>query len=186
MFFKHLFTIIRHRRVVGKYCRKMGIPWRGLVHDLSKFRWKEFSIYKYYNGKRSPHDEARDILGYSPSWLYHRSKNKHHWEYWIDSLEKMNAVKIPYKYVIEMFCDYVGAGKVYMKESWTSSAPLEYHLKTKERRVFHSETLRLLEYLFKKLEELDEDNFIKWYKNNKKQLKNDYKWRIDYNKLDEK
>ena len=34
----------------------------------------------------------------------------------MDSLEKMNAVKIPYRYVIEMFCDFVGAGKAYMRE----------------------------------------------------------------------
>ena len=34
---KHFNLVTRHRWVVFKLCCKAGIPWRGLVHDLSKF-----------------------------------------------------------------------------------------------------------------------------------------------------
>lgn len=171
---EHVKTILVHKKHVGYWCFKMGIPWRGIIHDLSKFSIKELSIAKYYTGYRSPHDTARDELGYSPSWLYHRNRNKHHWEYWIDSLEKMNAVKIPYKYVIEMFCDFVGAGKAYMKEKWSESEPLKYHNRTKKKRVYHEDTLGLLDGLFNKLEMLGTDEFFKWYKQNKVYIQASY------------
>ena len=81
-FFKHLKIIHTHRKYVRQMCFKMGLYWQGLVHDLSKYSPVELSIYKYYNGKRSPHQECREILGYSPSWIHHYHKNKHHYQYW--------------------------------------------------------------------------------------------------------
>ena len=170
-FFKHLHTINSHRFEVCKSCFKMGIPWLGLIHDLSKYSWKEFSIYKYYNGKRSPHDEARDILGYSPSWLYHKSKNKHHWEFWLDNQDGDDfiPIKIPYKYVVEMFCDMVGAGKAYLKDKWTVSSPKQYYdTRCKGQRLMHSKSEELLTTLLRLLSECeDEKQFFNWYKKNK-------------------
>lgn len=168
-------TINKHRAIVGHWCFMMGIPWRGLVHDLSKYTWKEFSIYKYYTGTKSPHAIAREQLGYSPSWLYHKARNKHHWEFWLDNETKnFVPIKIPYKYVIEMFCDFVGAGKVYQKDTWTCSLPLEYHNKCKEERLFQSETLKLFELLLHRLSDLDIKQFLKWYKYSKHNLKISY------------
>lgn len=80
---KHLKTINKHRREVRKACFHMGIPLRGLLHDLSKYSPTELKIAKWYDGTRSPHDVARDELGYSPSWYHHMNRNKHHWEYWV-------------------------------------------------------------------------------------------------------
>ena len=111
---RHLQTIRKHRKCVRQACFKMGIPWQGLVHDLSKYSRAEMSITKYATGKKSPHAVARDELGYSPSWMYHYHRNKHHWQYWLDMEDwpdKVVPVKMPYKYVIEMFCDFIGAGK---------------------------------------------------------------------------
>ena len=52
---KHFNLVTRHRWVVFKLCCKAGIPWRGLVHDLSKFSPTEFwESVKYYNGSMSP------------------------------------------------------------------------------------------------------------------------------------
>ena len=173
-FFKHLKTINHHRFVVLTWCFKLGIPLQGLIHDLSKYSPKEFGIYKYYTGNRSPHDNARDQLGYSPSWLFHRNRNKHHWEYWIDSFEKMNPMKMPYKYVIEMVADFIGAGQAYSKNNWTCNMPLEYHNKFKHKKIYHKDTLELFELLLTKLSELDTNEFLKWYRKNKKQLKQNY------------
>ena len=41
-FFRHLNTVNKHRFLVFKYSIKAGIPFRGLVHDLSKYSITEF------------------------------------------------------------------------------------------------------------------------------------------------
>ena len=41
-FFGHLRTITKHRHMVIKHCKKAGILWQGLRHDLSKYSPTEF------------------------------------------------------------------------------------------------------------------------------------------------
>lgn len=41
-FWGHLSTITRHRHAVIRHCRKAGIFWQGLRHDLSKYSPTEF------------------------------------------------------------------------------------------------------------------------------------------------
>ena len=41
-FLAHLRTINRHRRLVRKYCFRLGLIWQGLTHDLSKYSPAEF------------------------------------------------------------------------------------------------------------------------------------------------
>ena len=51
----HFRTITKHRWMVFKLCVKVGEPWRGLVHDLSKYSPTEFwEGVKYYTGTHSP------------------------------------------------------------------------------------------------------------------------------------
>jgi hypothetical protein len=175
-FFKHLKTIRTHRKYVKKACFNMSILLQGLLHDLSKYSLTELKIYKYYTGTLSPHDTARNTLGYSPSWYHHRNRNKHHSEYWVDSFEKMNAVKMPYRFVVEMFCDFIAAGKAYNKEGWSVRTPWDYwEKKCRGVRILELET----EYLFEKLlwnlhESKSEKDFYKQYKRIKKYLKINY------------
>ena len=57
---KHIILVTKHKWHVFRLCMKIGMPWRGLVHDLSKFSLIEFSeSIKYYNGNDSPLKEAR-------------------------------------------------------------------------------------------------------------------------------
>ena len=66
-------------------CFMRGLYRLGLVHDLSKYSWTEFSVgAKYYQGTRSPNDAERESKGYSSAWLHHKGRNKHHLEYWVD------------------------------------------------------------------------------------------------------
>ena len=81
---KHLKTVRTHRKWVRKACFKLGIPWQGLTHDLSKYSLTELRICKYYTGKGSPHEECRRQIGYSPSWIHHAHKQKHHYQYWVE------------------------------------------------------------------------------------------------------
>ncbi len=116
-FFGHLKTVIVHKWWVFYYCCIFGIPFRGVVHDLSKFSPTEFfESVKYYTGTRSPIDACKEANGVSYAWMHHKGRNKHHYEYWQDNFDKGGeALVIPYKYSVEMLCDYLGAGRAYMK-----------------------------------------------------------------------
>ena len=183
----HIKTIVTHIGIVKDLCYQMGIPELGDSHDLSKFSPEEFEIYKYADGKRSPHDNARDKLGYSPSWIYHKARNPHHWEFFTDFNSATpngdgtftivcKCVKMPYDRVIEMFCDFVGAGKVYTKDACTVKTPLDYWNKNCEgQRAVHSYSEKLIKKLLTTLSEKESlEDFIAWYNANKEKLQKNY------------
>lgn len=175
--FKHLKTIRLHRKYVRQACFKLGLYWQGLMHDLSKYSITELKICKYYSGTRSPHQNCREVLGYSPSWNHHYHKNKHHCQFWIDESEtgKFIPIKMPYKYVIEMFCDMLGASKAYNKENWKPEMLWNYwQTMCKGKRLMHAESIYLLEKLIWNLAENGEDWFYNWYKSANKFLSNSY------------
>ena len=171
----HTRTVVTHRHMVLKHCIKAGIPLQGLTHDLSKFSPSEF-IYgvKFYRGDKSPNEGEREDHGFSYAWMHHKGRNKHHFEYWNDyniEANKALPVKMPLKYVVEMFCDRVAASKVYLKDKYTCKSPYEYFDKGRSRRTIHQETSDFLEKLLKMLAEKGESYtfmYIKWYKKHHK------------------
>lgn len=155
-------------------CFKVGLIRQGLTHDLSKYSPSEFwSGARYYQGNRSPQAREREVLGYSAAWLHHKGRNKHHFEYWTDYIggEKV-YIKMPPKYFAEMICDRIAASKIYMKDKYDDSLPLEY-LKTKtDRDGMNAETYSDLEYFLTLLKEKGEKatfaELKKFVKNDKK------------------
>ena len=127
-FWRHLKTVQRHRRLVRQHCFRLGLYWQGLTHDLSKFSPVEFwAGVKYFQGDRSPNDAQRRDKGYSASWMHHKGRNRHHFEYWTDygvSGEGIIGVEMPKKYVAEMFCDRLAASKVYRGQDFPAGRPL--------------------------------------------------------------
>lgn len=71
----------------------------------------------------------------------------------------MIANKIPSKYVVEMICDWIGAGKVYSKEKWTQSEPLNYYNKVRKGRYFHPDTEKLIITLLEIIRDKGLDEF---------------------------
>lgn len=112
---KHLKKILTHKKYVFFFARKLGIGWQGFWHDMSKFSPVEFlESVKYYQGTSSPIDAAKADMGYSMAWLHHKGRNKHHYEHWQDNFDKGGEpLKMPDKYVKEMICDYLAAGRAY-------------------------------------------------------------------------
>ena len=150
-FWGHLCTIARHRHEVIKNCFRAGIPWRGLMHDLSKYSPTEFweGVRFYQDGRRSPTESAREINGYSAAWIHHKGINRHHFEHWTDYdpvTKTIHPVKMPRKYVVEMFCDRVAASKIYKGDAYTDDCALAYFLHSQARDNMHPKTAKLLRH----------------------------------------
>ena len=165
----HFKTITKHRHKVIENCAKAGILFQGLFHDLSKYTPEEFLPgAEFCTGTRSPNEGEREKYGYSKAWMHHKGRNRHHFEYWTDYdpvTRVMSPVKMPLRYVVEMFCDRLAASKIYKGENYTDSCPLEYFLKGKKMRKIHPETSRLLGKLLRMLVEKGEDKtfaYIRW------------------------
>lgn len=160
---KHFKTITYHKYLVMQGCFKVGLYWQGIFHDMSKYSPSEFWVgAKYYQGNRSPNNAEREAIGYSSSWLHHKGRNKHHYEYWIDYSTKdiaggMAPAPMPAKYVVEMLMDRIAACKVYNGKDYTSTSPWEYYKSGREKAPLHPKTKRLLEKLLLMLAEYGED-----------------------------
>lgn len=158
---KHFITITKHRHRVIAHCAKAGILWQGLRHDLSKYSPTEFIPgARFYQGTRSPNEKERELYGYSAAWMHHKGRNRHHYEFWNDYNPKsrqIENVKMPIKYVIEMFCDRVAASKIYNGKAYTDADPYNYYTRIKGKKRMHPETEELLCSLLEMLRDEGEE-----------------------------
>jgi len=99
-----------------KYGVKASL-WRLLMHDLSKFSKHELPHYdrQFFGDADRPEEFIR-------AWVHHQNHNQHHWEYWIPRTGHSRCdppypdgepIPMPMKYVREMVCDWLGAGRAY-------------------------------------------------------------------------
>lgn len=159
---KHFRTITRHKLLVMKECFQVGLYSQGLLHDLSKYSWTEFRIgSRYYQGTRSPNNAEREDTGCSSAWLHHKGRNKHHYEYWIDygvdGEKTLLGMKMPIRYVVEMFLDRIAASKIYRGGGYRDTDPLTYFRGGQGQYLMHRETEALLEKLLVMLAEKGEE-----------------------------
>ena len=161
----HFRTITKHKVLVGQLCFKVGLYRQGVAHDLSKYAPAEFMVgARYFTGKRSPNDGERRDIGFSPSWIHHKGRNKHHFEYWmdIDSIENMTVVgkPMPTRYVIEMLCDRIAACRIYQGKNYTQESALAFFMRQDEggyNELMHPDTRDLLRTLLRIIAEEGED-----------------------------
>ena len=169
----HFLTITRHRHLVIYHCAKAGILRQGLRHDLSKYSPTEFFAgAKYYLGDRSPTEAERKDLGRSLAWMHHKGRNKHHFEYWTDysiQTRRLEPVKMPLRYVKEMFCDRVAAGKIYQGKNYTDNNPIEYFMLGNTKSLMHPDTSRLLEKWLRMVQTDGEDAAFKLIRETKEE-----------------
>lgn len=131
----HFKKICKHKYYVFKYCCAAGIPLQGVLHDLSKFSPTEFiESVKYYQGTYSPVVAAKRDKGYSAAWLHHKGRNPHHFEYWIyTSDDPAFPVIMPFKYAVEMYCDYLGAAHAYQEDNFSFDGEYKWWLEKKKK-----------------------------------------------------
>ncbi len=138
---KHFNLVNKHRFLVFIHSVKLGIPLRGLLHDLSKYSPTEFlDSAKYYNGTSSPiYAQRLEHQMYSTISVHHIKHNKHHFEYWIDIYKGDLILRaMPYKFALEYVADMISASKVYNGKNYTRDFPLKYFLKRKDHFLMNS------------------------------------------------
>lgn len=158
--FQYFRYVLVHKWYVFIECCKLGIPWRGIVHDLSKFLPDEWTAYvcNFYGGSYLKASEIwRRLPGYSGptkesvksnfdlAWLHHQKRNRHHWQYWalVQDDDADRVLPMPDKYRREMLADWRGAGRAITSEDNTA----EWYSERRERMksVLHPETRRWIE-----------------------------------------
>jgi hypothetical protein len=112
---KYFWKTVKHKWFILIIGLKLRVPfWRLIIHDLSKFSFKELPHYA-----RQFYGDKSDQNGFIKAWIHHQNYNDHHFEYWIpryDSFIKNIAnvpVEIPHEAVKELVADWLAAGKVY-------------------------------------------------------------------------
>ena len=73
-------------------------------------------------------------------------------------------MKMPVKYVVEMFIDRMSACKNYQGDKYTQHSPLEYYNKRKDYYIIEQDSRRLLEELLETLDKKGEKYTIKYIK----------------------
>ena len=169
-FFGHLGVVIRHKHRVFVNCIRCGIPFRGLVHDLSKFSPTEFfESVRYFNGKRSPIGICRRETGMSYAWLHHKGRNKHHIEYWLDPECEVTPA-MPYKYAVECICDKLAATRTYLGRDYTDDKPLWHWKKYGSKVDGNPKTMAFLTAVFEDVRDMGEAHVL-----SKKYMKEKYR-----------
>lgn len=109
----YLKYVLRHKAYVYLAGRMIGLTrWRCFAHDLSKFLPSEWSAYAdafYAPDGSGRYKEAHE---FDLAWNAHQKRNKHHWQYWLLTMDsgKQEAMPMPNVYVLEMLADWIGAG----------------------------------------------------------------------------
>ena len=171
-YFWHLHTTNQHKIAVLKRCFKLWLYWQWLVHDLSKYSPAEFFVWiKYFQWFRSPNMLERENFWYSSARLHHKWRNKHHYEYRNDKIDwKYRPVKMPMRYLMEMFCDRIAATKIYKWDKFKTSNPYDYFCATIDRNRVHEDTAKVLGFwleMYKDKWEKETFDYIKeHYKSN--------------------
>ena len=113
----YLASLNQHISAVRQAGLRLGVPLTQLdVHDQSKFSLEEFPYYA-----RNFFGDKGDPDGWSAAWLHHLHHNPHHWQHWLfadgqgysENRVEGGAVRMPYKYVLEMVADWMGAALAY-------------------------------------------------------------------------
>jgi hypothetical protein len=135
---RYLSYVVRHKWFVFVEACRLGIPVRGLLHDLSKFRPSEW--FPYVESFYGPERTLAIRAAFNRAWLDHQHRNDHHWQHW-GLAEDGGGTKwlpMPDGARKEMLADWIGAGK-----AQGHTAPndcRDWYLKHREIIQMHPET----------------------------------------------
>ena len=158
---------MKHKWFVMQYCFQAGLYWRGLMHDMSKFRPDEFIPYaRYFYGVWADkkyidflktlgenayveHTKESVKKDFDVAWLKHIHRNPHHHQYWLltNDSDGIYPLEMPQKYGLEMLADWRGAGLAINGRDEV----IEWYGKNKDKMQLHENTRksikRVLNYI---------------------------------------
>lgn len=141
VYWNYLKYIIQHKWYVAIECFKMGLYLHAFTHDISKFKPSEFFPYavKFFSG-----DYAFKYFSveqrFDEAWNHHQKRNKHHWDYWVNS--DGHALPMPKKYISQMIADWRGMSKKF------GDTARDYYLKNMHRMKLHNSTKNYINIIF--------------------------------------
>ena len=121
----YLKYVLRHKWYVFLECVKLGIFWRGLIHDWHKLLPSEWFPYvHFFHNPDGSKRQIRDKTGYYKpddtgdsqfdlAWFKHQKRAWHHWQSWICpmSIGGDRATRMDDASQREMLADWRGAGR---------------------------------------------------------------------------
>jgi len=141
---EYLKVVLKHKWEVFKAAKDLGIPVEGMLHDLSKFLPDEFWPYAvHFKGGPWVKSVWTWLTGNTPKESFdtacakHYSRNKHHWQQWVKKYgEHEVIVPMPYRYLVEMLADWIGASSSYNSTAleWYKKKGHELKLKEEQRK----------------------------------------------------
>lgn len=138
MYWLYFWRVMLHKWYVLQECRKAGIFWRGVTHDLSKFRRDEFFPYADYFQWFLYGDTEDYEPVFKKAVRLHKSRNPHHPEFWVkDGIPE----EMDHDSVLEMACDWVA----FARSHAGSTSAREYYLSNRIRLELHPRTREALE-----------------------------------------
>jgi len=142
--------VLRHKWYVFIECCKLGIPWRGIMHDWSKFSPGEWRprVEAYARGRHSLLDAEGNIdpqkvsEALALSWLRHYHSNPHHWQWWVVVLDNGTTRVLPMDdaHRREMLADW-NAIEIALGTNDTPG----WYIKNREKMLLHPETAAWVE-----------------------------------------
>ena len=110
-------------------------------HDASKFSDAEWDAYRDYFYDKENHPRSSEAFNHA--WKHHQNHNPHHWNYWvlINDVDEpqVQALDMPFEYVIEMLCDWQSAGNHYGNTAY------DWYNKNGNRMILSDNTRKIIE-----------------------------------------
>lgn len=106
----YLVQTLRHKWYVLLEGIRWGVSfWQILIHDWDKFL--PSTAYPYARHWIAQDHSAQANQLYEEALNRHLRRNKHHWEYWNQTLYSVQ--EIPMKYLLEMMADWCAASRTH-------------------------------------------------------------------------
>ena len=142
----YLKYVMRHKWYVFLACMRFKVNlWQAISHDWTKFTPSEWFPYVHTFYKKDGSKQYLESAEFAYAWRHHQRVNPHHWQYWLLTWDRgtTDALYMPYKYAVEMVCDWAGAGRA-ITGKWEYK---EWYYKNKEKIILHPETRKDVEML---------------------------------------
>lgn len=146
---QYLSYVLRHKYFVLVECIRLGIIWRGIIHDWTKFlpvEWFPYVSYFYGDGgdreSKGQYKIDEAPAAFEQAWNHHQKANDHHWQYWVRFNDDgdIRCLPMPEACRREMLADWIGAGRALGKPNTRA-----WYLANEKKIRLHPETRKWIE-----------------------------------------